>query len=133
VSERRRFFQPFDDSTEKVCARCGESRPLGEFISDASKRVGRGSICKCCDREKSRAYYVAHRETVLAKAAARRPPAPARTCSECGEPLEGRQRVVCSPRCTERRLRRLHPEAYAAREARKVVRRREARRKARES
>jgi hypothetical protein len=128
VSDRRRFFQPFDDSTEKTCARCGLLRPLGEFVRDASKRVGRGSICRDCDREKSRAYYLEHREQVLERAAARRPPAPARSCEECGEPLPDGRRVVCSRRCAEARYRRLHPEAWAAREQRKVVRRREARR-----
>jgi hypothetical protein len=131
-TERRRFFAPFDDSTEKTCRRCGESRPLGEFIRDATKRVGRGSICKPCDREKSRDYYAANRERVLAKVAAKRPVPSPRVCEECGDPLEGRQRVVCSARCRDARSRRLNPEAYAERERRKVERRREARRKARE-
>lgn len=55
-----------------------------------------------------------------------------RSCSECGGPLEGRQRVVCgSARCRDATFRRLHPDAYAAREAAKVERRREKRREAR--
>jgi hypothetical protein len=59
---------------------------------------------------------------------------PARsTCSECGVALEGRQRLTCgSNSCRERRFAKLHPKAYAEREARKVERRREARRLARE-
>lgn len=50
-------------------------------------------------------------------------------CSEGGDPLEGRRRVICSkPKCREARFRRLHPEAYAERERRKVERRRARRR-----
>jgi hypothetical protein len=50
-----------------------------------------------------------------------------RECSECGAELEGRQRVVCGRRCKDARYKRLHPEEYAARERRKVERRRERR------
>jgi hypothetical protein len=82
------------------------------------------------ERARARAYYWANRERVLEKAAAkrgrvRRPEQT--TCSECPNELTGKQRVVCSPRCTERRFKRLHPESYAAKEARKVERRRERR------
>jgi endogenous inhibitor of DNA gyrase (YacG/DUF329 family) len=87
------------------------------------------------ERAKAREYYAANRETVLAKAAARRgrtrPPAHTE-CSECGGPLGARQRVVCSQRCRDRRYRRLHPVEYTAKEARKVERRRERRRAAAE-
>lgn len=85
-------------------------------------------------RARARAYYAANRETVLEKAAAKRGrprPAERTTCEECRESLEGQQRVVCSRRCQDARYRRLHPEAYAENERRKVARRREARRKAR--
>lgn len=86
--------------------------------------------------ERSRRYYAEHREEVLARSQAKRDakrgPQPPRFCSECGEPLEGRSRVVClRRRCKERRWRRLNPEAYQDKERKKVVRRREARRKAR--
>ena len=87
-------------------------------------------------RERARAYYRANREAVLEKAAARRGkvrPSEPRSCSECLAPLEPPKRVVCSGRCREARFRRLRPEAYAAREARKVERRREKRRLAREA
>ena len=44
---------------------------------------------------------------------------------------EGRQRVICGKsKCRDDRYRRLHPEAYAAKEARKVERRRLKRREA---
>jgi hypothetical protein len=68
---------------------------------------------------------------ILAKTAAKRGPQPVRYCSECGVELEGRQRVTCGTSfCREARFKRLHPESYAAREARKVERRRERRREA---
>jgi hypothetical protein len=84
-------------------------------------------------RARARAYYAANREKVLERAAARRGkirPVEPRACSECSAPLEPPKRVVCSPRCRDARYRRLHPEAYAAREARKVERRRAKRREA---
>jgi hypothetical protein len=105
-------------------------KPLEEFARDASRPAGRKSLCKACERDKSRRYYEEHREAILARAAAKRVaanPEP-RTCSECDRPLERRQRVTCgSSRCREARFRRLHPEAYARREAAKVERRREKR------
>ena len=65
----------------------------------------------------------------MARAKARRAvPLPA-ACSECGEALGGQ--AACDLRVEpvrEQRFRRLHPEAYAAKEARKVERRREKRR-----
>jgi hypothetical protein len=77
----------------------------------------------------SREYYERNREAVLARAAAKRGPAPARFCSECGRELEGGQRVTCGKsKCREARFERLHPESYAKREAAKVERRRERRR-----
>ena len=83
-------------------------------------------------RERARAYYRANREKVLEKAAARRGAirAPEQThCSECGDPLTGRQRLICGKAsCRDRRFKRLHPEAYAERERQKVIRRREKRR-----
>lgn len=52
--KRRRFFA-FEDSAR--CYLCGETKPLADFPRDASKRSGRASRCKECDRAKSRAYY----------------------------------------------------------------------------
>jgi hypothetical protein len=113
--------------------RCGGVKPLEEFTVDRDKPSGRGSYCRPCDRERSREYYAENREAVLERAAAKRGPAPVRHCSECGVELEGRSRVCCgSSKCREARFKRLQPEAYAAREAAKVERRRERRRELRE-
>jgi hypothetical protein len=107
------------EQTERVCTRCGALRPLDEFARDRSRPSGRKGMCKRCDAEKSLARY-----------RARRGEQPTLSCSECGAELMGRQRVVCSGRCRERRFKRLHPESYAARETRKVERRRGARQRA---
>jgi hypothetical protein len=131
VSERRRFFGVFSDSDVVTCPRCGGRFRRDELARDASRMTGRKSICVPCDREKSRAFYAANRERVLAKLAAKRPAQAPRFCSECGEPLEGRQLVICGARrCRDLRFARLNPEGHAARERAKVVRRREARRRA---
>jgi len=128
VPDRRRFYRPQSELDLKWCRGCGGSRPVGEFVTDASKPDGLGSLCRPCDRERSRSYCSVNRVAVRARAAARKQPALPRACSECGDILEGRRRVVCSERCREARFRRLHPKAYAEREAAKVVRRRERRR-----
>jgi hypothetical protein len=122
-----------------VCVECGavipRSRPKSEYCSKQCSLRARDRARYEADpereRERSRSYYRRNREAVLARAAAKRnggrEPVE-RHCSECGAVLVGRQRVVCSSRCGEARFKRLRPEAYAAREAAKVVRRRERRR-----
>jgi endogenous inhibitor of DNA gyrase (YacG/DUF329 family) len=123
------------------CAECGavldfRSVPRSAFCSSKHRYAFRDRRryveAPERERERSRRYYAEHRERVLAKAAVKRGrPVERVDCAECGEPLPERRRVVCSGRCAGARNRRLHPAAYAAREARKVVARREARRKAR--
>ena len=128
---KRIFYEAPLVSDPKRCPRCGETRTVGDFVVDRSKRGGRGSLCRECDRERAREYYAANRDAVLARAAAKREPRPPAFCSECGVQLEGRQRVICGKSgCRDRRFRRLHPDAYAERERQKVVRRRERRRAA---
>jgi hypothetical protein len=81
------------------CYACGEDKPVGEFSPDRSKASGRMSICRACVREKSRVYYRANRERVLARMAARRGPPKVATCPTCGERFtnaNGRQRY-CKP------------------------------------
>lgn len=124
----------------RSCAWCGGplSYRLRVTATFCSPRCGsrfreRRRYAKDPERERARVrpYYAAHREDVLDRAAAKRGRLrpPERTeCSECGVPLEGRQRVTCGRAgCRDARFRMLHPEAYAAREARKVERRRERR------
>jgi hypothetical protein len=58
-------------SPQKRCPRCGESKPLDGFYIDRSKASGRRSICKSCDLGRSRTYYRANRERVIARVRAR--------------------------------------------------------------
>jgi endogenous inhibitor of DNA gyrase (YacG/DUF329 family) len=120
------------------CAECGvdlhhELVPRSAFCSDRCRyrfRDRRRYVENPeGERERSRRYYAEHREAVLGRAAAKRGPRPTLDleCSECGGPLEGRQRVVCGRRCKDARFRRLHPEEYEAKEKRKAARRRERR------
>ena len=124
------------------CAVCGADLghrvgPRGAFCGDKHRYQFRDARRQAENpelvREKSRRYYEKNRETVLAKAAAKRGrarPVEQTVCSECAKPLEGRRRVVCSRQCSERRFKRLNPDGYAARERAKVVRRRARRREA---
>jgi hypothetical protein len=98
---------------QQICPRCGGQKARVEFAVDNRRPSGRKPICKRCDSERSRARY---RQTH---------PVQQRHCSECPRELEGRQRVVCSSTCAERRWRRLHPEAAAEKQRRKRARRRE--------
>ena len=128
----------------RTCAVCGtdlhhRQTPRSGFCSKAHYYKWRDARRYAEDpegqRERGRAYYWANREKVLEKAAARRGrsrPPELTECQECGDPLTGRQRVICgTARCRERRFKRLQPEAYAERERQKVERRREKRRAAR--
>ena len=55
----------------KRCPKCGEVRDCDEFARDASKRDGRKSVCKTCNRARAQAYYEANREKVIARVQAR--------------------------------------------------------------
>jgi len=49
----------------KRCSKCGEVKPLEEFHRDRSKKQGRRSRCRECERQYERAYYprsTAHRQ-----------------------------------------------------------------------
>jgi hypothetical protein len=79
--------------------------------------------------KRSRVYYWANREKVLEKAAARRGrtrPPERSNCSECSARLRDARGSCARAAAGGARDRRLHPEAYAEKERRKVARRREA-------
>jgi hypothetical protein len=81
-----------------TCYRCARRLPVEEFARDATKRLGRKGICKACDNAKSRRYYAAHRDEVLARV--KRGPREA-ACASCGRTFtatNGRQRY-CTPEC----------------------------------
>lgn len=48
-------------SQVKLCAKCGEDKPLNEFSRDATSRDDHARVCKACNRR----YYLANRPAVL--------------------------------------------------------------------
>ena len=74
MSPRRVQFGP--PPVDARCYACGEDKPVGEFSPDSSKASGQSSICRACDRAKSRRYYEANRERVLARVKAAKAKAP---------------------------------------------------------
>lgn len=105
------------ESEGRVCPKCERSLPWDAFAFDRRYREdGRRPYCRECDSARVLAAYHAKRASE---------PKVVRHCSECDRELAGRQRVVCSSSCRERRWRRLHPEAAAEKQRRKRARRRE--------
>jgi hypothetical protein len=137
----------YDAIRNTRCAECGSELPHYARLGSGMTRSAfcseqhfyrfrdrrRYAMNREAQLERSRRYYAEHRVEILEKAAAKRGRPKRTTCEECGAELTGRQRVACSPKCRDARYRRLHPQEYAAKEARKVERRREARRKEREA
>lgn len=48
----------------KNCWRCGISRPKEDFMKDSSRADGLSHVCKVCDRERFKGYYLKHRDHV---------------------------------------------------------------------
>jgi len=48
--------------TEKRCPRCGETKPVSDYYKDTSKSDLLSTMCMCCKRAASSAYYHAHKE-----------------------------------------------------------------------
>jgi hypothetical protein len=57
---------------EKRCPACGIVLPLTSFGVDRSRASGRANRCRPCDNARSRAYYQANRERVIARVLAHR-------------------------------------------------------------
>lgn len=62
----------FSPSEVRRCPRCMAEHTADDFARDSSKASGRKSQCKECDNAKSRAYYEANRERVLARVKAQK-------------------------------------------------------------
>lgn len=54
--------KPLEKKDTKVCARCGEEKPLDEFYNQPSTRDGKASYCKECVKELSRETYFNKKE-----------------------------------------------------------------------
>jgi hypothetical protein len=48
--------------TERVCSKCGRTKPLAEFYPDRSKGAGHRPDCKSCVKDRNRAFYRANAE-----------------------------------------------------------------------
>jgi hypothetical protein len=114
-------YPPPDERTA-CCGWCGRDLPVGDFAQDSHKPGGRKSICKGCDRVKSRRYYAANREERLARMNARaallRANSAPRRCA-CGEVTWRPHSPYCR-RCSdaalEKRLLRGRREGMSASE-----------------
>ena len=53
---------PMQDESYKQCAKCGESKPLGDFHRNGETKDGRRSDCKVCSLERVRAWNKANPE-----------------------------------------------------------------------
>ena len=51
---------------EKACTKCGEVKPLEEFVVESKLKSGRGASCKECHRALSRKYNEENRDKVAA-------------------------------------------------------------------
>lgn len=52
----------------KICTKCKEDKPLGEFRKNQSNKGGLSSSCKLCDRERDRRYREKNQENNREKA-----------------------------------------------------------------
>lgn len=52
----------------KICTKCGIEKPIEEFYKNKTKRDGHSSICKDCQREADRRYYLSNKDKVRKRA-----------------------------------------------------------------
>jgi hypothetical protein len=109
------------------CARCRRMLLPEHFRADPKGIAGLSSWCRECSREHGRTWRAKNPEKMAAYRARQREKYVAargeRVCSECGGELPKHKGKVCSASCREKRYRRLHPEAYKAKQHRKYLRR----------
>jgi hypothetical protein len=86
-------------SETKLCSRCGHVKPLEDFAVDRSKRIGRKPWCRECDNQRSREYYKANAEKIIARTSARRrTQSSPRICRRCGRrETMGPRFALCDP------------------------------------
>ena len=53
------------DTITRVCRKCGQEKPLEEFVKNKNLALGYSYICKQCKAEQSRKRYAANPEKVL--------------------------------------------------------------------
>ena len=50
------------DNITRICRKCGQEKPLSEFVKDKTCALGHGYTCKQCRRERLRKYRAANLE-----------------------------------------------------------------------
>ena len=50
------------DTITRVCRKCGQEKPLSEFVKDNTCALGHGHTCKQCKAERSRKWHAANLE-----------------------------------------------------------------------
>ena len=50
------------DTIPRVCRKCGQEKPLSEFVKDKKYVLGHRNTCKQCDRERFRKWFAANPE-----------------------------------------------------------------------
>ena len=50
------------DDITRVCRKCGQEKPLSEFVKDNTCALGHGHTCKQCKAERSRKWHAANLE-----------------------------------------------------------------------
>ena len=83
----------------KTCSVCGATKEIEGFPRDATKPDGRMIRCRDCDNARSRRYYEANRDALLARMAEQRQAkAVVRACVVCSQPTPTARHSYCD-RC----------------------------------
>ena len=53
------------DDITRVCRKCGQEKPLSEFVKDKTRELGYSYTCKQCNAECNRKWRAANPEKVL--------------------------------------------------------------------
>lgn len=53
------------DDITRVCRKCGQEKPLSEFVKDKTRALGYSYTCKHCKRQHARKYRADNHEKVL--------------------------------------------------------------------
>jgi len=53
----------------KICIKCGEEKPLTDFYKSKQNKDGYVGMCKSCHSEKTRRYYMSHKDSMKVKMA----------------------------------------------------------------
>ena len=91
------------------CTSCNIKKPVDEFSKDRSKPSGHKSICKACDRKKSKTYY--EESGRRSRGHSKRTEAESLPCRTCGTSFKARKQgqTYCSRTCAGRSRRTYKP------------------------